>query len=574
MKRTALAFALAAALLVPGTSAAFDANKPDEVALAFLPFEPEREEDAAISFLLEDYVQAHLSRKIKHPVHTGSALQPALLDGVEACVVDADCLVLLGGQFNASLVVRSTVFRSGAELQLETEWFATGNGIRVGRERVSFAPGGEDEMIAALVRGFETYFDTSLRVTSANRAGEGGVINDDGSDEERAARLEERNTKRVSSRRSDFDATEDDSNFERSDPTADLRRLVGDDDDADEPPKKTRKVQRRREDAQPVGRGSSRGEDEDEALDDPEPARTTRKRPPARSAASDPGPAEEDDLDLDAFEESGRTVATYADAQRQGYGRREYERYVNSGQTFADYDDRRWANGMRLGIKVGGTYGYGYLMRRYASTIFIRVGGVRTDEYHWERLGANHAGGVSLGVSFAPVDVFGIEVDFAVLATQQSLRREYDSHDSGGNVGEVVPEDQATAHVAIDIIGRAFIFPKRRFKLSPGLGASIFVMSGYEFEENLEGQLEYSERPTAGLIGLSPVVGVRVSATPFLTIFADVMATIWLYQGHTYFQDHQLFGTSEPFLAEEHRQIPFEPIPLHGRLNAGVAIMF
>ena len=121
MTRLLLSVALAATLLPVGAAFGSDADNPDSVAVAFLPFEPDREEDAAISFLLEDYVQANLSRKVRHPVHMGPELQPALVNGVDACVQDVDCLMLLGAQFNASLIVRASVLRAGAALQLDTE---------------------------------------------------------------------------------------------------------------------------------------------------------------------------------------------------------------------------------------------------------------------------------------------------------------------------------------------------------------------------------------------------------------------------------------------------------------------
>ncbi len=585
MPRLFLTVALLATLLPLGTAFAFDADKPDSVALAFLPFEPEREEDAAISFLLEDYVQANLSRRIRHPVTMGPELQPALLNGVKACVADADCIMLLGAQFNASLVVRASVFRSGSELQLETEWFTTGNGVRVGRERFTFEPGQEKAMVDGLATAFETYFDSSLRVTHANRAGEGGVVGDTGDQGDRLAEYRERGEKRVSSRRQDFDDDRDDVS-ERSDPTADLRAVVGDDDDADEPPRG--RADRRREDrsAAPVGNRDADDDVEEDDRDDrasrsgradrssPDRSRPDRSRPDRSRSA--PGEEDDDDLiNLDANDPTGRSVATYADAQRQGYSRREYDRYVNSGRTFSDYHDARWTLGKRFGVRIGGVYALGYLTRRYASTIFIRVGGVKTDEYAWERLGFSAAnGGFNIGLMFAPADVFGVEADFSVLATSQDLRREYDSHTQGSNVNQVTPETHATAHIGIDITARAFIFPKKRVKLSPGLGATFLVMAGYNFDDVAEGQLDYTERPTTAVIGITPVVGVRIAATPFVHIYVDLAGTAYLHQGDTNYEDHLLFGTSEPYLTEDKKQVPLNVIPLMARLGGGVQLLF
>ena len=594
MTRLLLAFVLVAAALPVGSALAFDADQPGSVALAFLPFEPEREEDAAISFLLEDYVQAHLSRRIRHPVHMGPALQPALMQGAEACAVDADCLMLLGAQFNASLVVRCAVFRSGAELQLETEWFTTGNGVRVGRERVNFEPGDERKMVDALATAFETYFDTSLRVTGANRAGEGGIVDDVSDQDERAAEYRARSEKRVSSRRQDFDDDRDDPGFDRDDPTAGLRAAVGDDDDDDVRSRSERKrTPRRREDRSSVPYGV---EDEDEDLDESESrdddrssrsdrsSRTERADRPVRTEradrgrkpARDPSGTQDDDyIDLDVEDDGGRSVATYADAQQRGYSRREYERYAGSGKTFSDYDASRWALGKRFGVRLGGVYGIGYLTRRYASTIFIRVGGVKTDEYAWERLGFSAAtGGFSLGIVVAPADVFGIEADFSILVAQQDLRREYDSHDQDSNINEVTPEVQPTAHVGIDVTARAYLFPKRRFKLSPGLGLTFLVMAGYNFDATAEGQLEYTPRPTTAVIGLTPVVGVRMAATPFIHIYVDLAGTVYLDQGDTYYEKHLLFGTVEPYLTDDKKQVPLPVIPLMARFGAGVQLMF
>ena len=593
MTRLLLAVVLSAVLLPALPALAFDADKPDAVAVAFLPFEPEREEDAAISFLLEDYVQANLTRRIRHPVHMGPALQPALMQGTDACAAEPDCIMLLGAQFNASLVVRSSVFRSGSELQLETEWFTTGNGLRVGRERVNFEPGQERAMVDALTTAFETYFDTSLRVTGANRAGEGGIVDDVSDQEARAAEYRERSEKRVSSRRRDFDSSEDDSAPRRADPAADLRAAIRDDDDAEEEEDRSKRSRtpRRREDhsAVPYG-GMGDEEDEDDEgsddLDEPDQGGTNRSNRSTRGDRANrssrdrspaPGPSgEEDDLiDLDADDDRGRSVATYADAQRQGYSRREYNRYAESGRTFSEYQAARWSLGKRVGVKVGGVYGVGYLIRRYASTTFVQINRVKTDEWAWERLGFSPAtGGFDIGIMVAPADVFGIEADFSLLIAQQDLRREYLNEDGRSNIGEVVPEVQPTAHVGIDITARAFLFPRRRIKLSPGFGLTFLVMAGYDFGIPTEDQLAYTPRPATVVIGVTPVVGIRVAATPYIHIYVDLSGTAYVDQGDAYYEEHQLFGTVTPRLTEDHRQIPLPVIPLMARLGGGVQLLF
>ncbi len=563
-----LRYVLLILLLVPSSAAAFDARNPDSVALAVMPFESPREEDQAITFLLEDYLKANLSRKIRHPVSAGDDLSPALPDSAEACVADALCLELLGGQFNASLVVRVQVFRTGPELQLETEWYATGNGVRVGRESATFEIGDEKSMVESFQRWFQLYFDSSLRVTPANRAGEGGVIRRT-EDDARSEDLRRAKEKKVSSRRSDFGSSrEDDDRFDRSDPLADLRR-----DEDDEPRDKPRRAERRadrRSDPAPI-------EEDYDDLDEPEPEpkpRAKTRRPAERRA--DPTPVEEDEfIDLDAEEESGGTVNTYTEAQRLGYGKREYQRFATSGETLQDFDDRRWAFGKRFHLRVGAYYGMGYLTRRYASTIFIRVGGVKTDEYAWERLGMSFVNpGISFGVGFNPVDVFGIEFDASFMLAQQDLRREYDSQDLGSNVGDVAPEVRPSGHAVFDILARFFIFPKKRVKLSPGLGATILVLQGFSFDDQTADQLEYSSRPTAAVVGLTPAVGGRFSVSPFVTIYADLSATIYLSQGETNYEEHQVFTGTEPLLEDEKKQVPLPVIPIMGRLNGGVMILF
>lgn len=558
-----LRYVLAIVLLLPSAAAAFDARNPDAVALAVMPFESAHEEDQAITFLLQDYLKANLPRKIRHPVSAGDDLSPALSSGPESCVADALCLELLGGQFNASLVVRVQVFRSGPEIQLETEWYATGNGLRVGRETTAFEIGDEKAMVDSFQRWFATYFDSSLRVTPGNRAGEGGVIRRD-EDEGRSADLRRAREKKVSSRRSDFGSAEsDDARFDRDDPLADLRRVGGDDDkSADE---KSRAA--RRDDPAPI--------DEDYTdLDEPEPraeARSARSRAPDRDAAPD----EDGFIDLDAEEQVGGAVNTYTEAQRLGYGKREYQRFSKSGESLPDFHDRRWAFGKRFHLRVGAYYGLGYLTRRYASTIFIRVGGVKTDEYGWERLGMSYVNpGISVGVGFNPVDLFGIEFDASFMLAQQDLRREYDSQDLGSNIGDVAPEVRPSGHAVFDLLARFFLFPKKRVKLSPGLGATILVMQGFSFDDQTAEQLEYSSRPTAAVVGLTPAVGGRFSISPFVTIFADLSATIFVSQGETNYEEHQVFTGTDPLLAEDKKQVPLPVIPIMGRLHGGVMLLF
>jgi hypothetical protein len=612
--------------------AQFDPRKPDGVGILFMPFETDREADRSVVFLLEDYLQTWLPRKVRHPVISGNQALPAIPQGASACLADSLCVQMLGGQFNVSLVVRSTVSRAGSDLRLDAEWFATGNGLKLARESTSFPSGQEKAMVEAVASWFTKYFDASLRISPENRAGEGGVVGGGSDDRERLEDYQRARTKKVSSRREDFGESDERQLFDRDDPTADLRRALDDEDDPypdrrsedrderagrsnssssssrssgsrdsdelppvddeeledlDDPnPSRSRSGASSSDSSSPARSSSSRSssssrdsrlvdedlsspssssrDEEDEDLDAPEPTRASARADRRRDA---------DELDLDASDRRGRSTGTYDDAQRAGYGPREYRRFTRSGATFEEFQSRRWAYGGRFHLRVGGYYGFGSLWRRYATIVFVRVGGVKTDEYMWESLGwtwFNPGGGLGFGVS--PVDLLEIEYEFSVMYGKQDLRREYDSHEIGTNY-PALPESRASLHVLNDLRARFFILPRKRVKPNAGIGATILVMSGYKIPP--EPPLDYSPRPAAAVVGLSPVAGVTVAATPFLSLYVDVVPTVYLTQGAAKYQDHQLFnGAIEAYLPAEKMQVPLSTIPMMARVAVGTMIMF
>jgi hypothetical protein len=581
--RLALLLLLLTTLWPRIADAQFDARKPEEVGLAILPFEPERTEDKSVAFLLEDYLQAKLPRLTKHPVFTGRDLVQAVPSGNEACLDDPFCVRLLGGQFNVSLVTRVQMFRTGEEITLEVAFYTTGNGLLIGRENTGFATGEEKAMVDAFNGWFQLYFDTSLRVAPENRAGEGGLLGGGEKSEEQEERREDYErgrTKKVYSRRTDYGNQPDDVEFDREDPTGDLRALVGDDDDDQESGK--RRGGRRAEteyDVQdddldlddpyadeddPYADEDDPYADEDDPYSDPgdKPGRKTRPK------------AGDDGIDLDARERRGDSVASYSDAQRAGYSAREYKRYTASGTTLETYAEHRWDMKGRFYLRAGGYYGGGWLTRRFATVVFVRPGGVKTDEYAWERLGPGKYGnpGGSIGFGFAPIGLLAVEVDLGLIYAQQDLRREYDSNDIGTNIPQY-PQTKDTAHFVADVRARFFVPALKRVKFTPGLGATIIVMQGFQIAA--EEPLNYTSRPTTGVFGITPLVGLVLSPTPFLSLAIDAQPTIYLTQGAANYEEHMLFnGETEPRLPESDKQPPIEGVPLMVRGGVTAMIMF
>jgi len=577
---------LVAALLLPTAAhASFNKSKPKDVGVVFMPFEAARAEDDALAFLLEDLVGAKLMRTIRHPVHTGRNVTIALTGTPATCLREPDCVRLLGGQFNASLVVATIVTRSGSEVRIATEWYTTGNGYKVSRESASFPVGQEDQMLEALAGWFQTLFEPSLLVTPESGASEGGVIGGV-DDQDRIEDLRRAKEKRVSSRREDFDAGSRRDDVD-SDPTADLRSAVGDDDDDDY-----------------GSGGSARDEPDDIDVsdldpiedDEPEPdpvatrsERTTKTKPAkTRStrrdepAYDDPGDVDldavdddepEEELGLSAADDTGDSVSNYMDAQRLGISKREYNRMAKTGLPFEEFVARRWAHGGRFHLRVGGFYGFGGLTRRYSTTIFIRAGNTKTEEASWESLGGSAVNpGGTIGFGFAPIDLLEIGLDVSVMYGQQDLRREYDGHETGTNI-PAVPASAPTAHVAVDLAARLLLGPKRKVKIAPKLGATLIFMAGYDIVS--EAPLEYTDRPPAAIVGVTVGVGALVSLTPFVGLDFDLSGTVYVAQGAANHEAYDFYGgVTEPYLNQELLGQRLPSIPVMGRFTVGPRFFF
>ena len=320
--------------------AQYGQSNTDEVGLAFFPFETEASADRSLAFALEDYVQRNLGGQIAHPVFTGRETSRALQGGIEDCVADPFCVRLFGAQFNSSLAVRVKVIRVDGEVQIETEWYATGNGIRLGRENTAFTEGDDKALVNAFSTWWELYWETSLRVSPESRAGEGGVMDDSRSNETWYERTERESRERRggeeprAGRREDFDSDRDtEALFDRDDPTGDLREIAEGGDDRDRDDRDDRRKRDRKNDTPEYRDG-------DEDLDS-----DTRSTPKRRSTpgAGRRSPRKKDEIDLDARERRGDSLSSRNSAEQSGMGNREYKRYSSSGLLFDDYMVRRWA---------------------------------------------------------------------------------------------------------------------------------------------------------------------------------------------------------------------------------------
>ncbi len=605
MRRTLFSAAplllLALALLLPSiASAGFNQRKPAEVGVVFMPFEAAKAEDDALAFLLEDLVGAKLMRKIRHPVHTGRSVTVALSGTPATCLREADCVRLLGGQFNSSLVVAAIVSRTGSEVRIATEWYTTGNGYKVSRESATFPVGEEELMLDALAGWFKELFDASLLVTPDSGASEGTVIG--GADDEgRAEELRRGKEKRVSARREDFGSSRPDDSELRGDPTDDLRAAVTEDEDDydDEPPPRTTGRTSPRDEPDPVDVSDLDDEPEEIA----EPVRTERKTPaakkqrnprreersydePARDEPGDVDLDEPDDVDLDvedepdddglslsADDDTGDSVSNYMDAQKLGISKREYNRMAKSGQPFEEFVARRWAHGGRFHLRVGGFYGFGGLTRRYSTTIFIRAGNSKTEESAWESLGPSAVNpGGSIGFGFAPIDLLEIGVDVGVMYAKQDLRREYDGHETGSNI-PAVPASAPTAHIVLDVAARLLLNSKGKVKIAPKLGGTFLFMAGYDIVS--EPPLEYTDRPPAVVVGVTLGLGALVSLTPFVGLDFDLSGTVYVTQGAANHTAYDYFGgVTEPYLNQDLLQPRLPAVPVMGRFTVGPRFFF
>lgn len=593
MRRTLLSatplLLLALALAMPSTAAAgFDTRKPGEVGLVFMPFEAAKAEDDGLAFLLEDLVGAKLMRRIKHPVHTGRGVTIALTGTPATCLREPDCVRLLGGQLNSSLVVAVIVSRSGAEVRIATEWYTTGNGYKVLREATSFPVGKEELMLEAIAGWFDQLFDASLLVTPESGASEGAVIG--GADDEgRAEELRRGQEKRVSARREDFGSSAPDDSELRSDPTGDLRSAVREDEDEVD-------------DRQATGGRDARDEpdpvDVSDLDDEPEevkeaPAPRAQRSTPAAKTQRNPRREEptydepDDDVDLDSRDDepeeeglslssdddTGDSVSNYMDAQRVGIGKREYNRMARTGLPFDEFVARRWAHGGRFHLRVGGFYGFGGLTRRYSTTIFIRAGNSKTEESSWESLGpsAVNPGGY-LGFGFAPIDLLEIGVDVGLMYAKQDLRREYDGHETGTNI-PAVPASAPTAHVVVDVAARLLLLKNRKVKIAPKLGGTFLFMAGYDIVS--EPPLEYTDRPPAVVVGVTVGLGALVTLTPFVGLDFDLSGTVYVTQGAASHTSYDYYGgVTEPYLDQTLLQPRLPSIPVMGRFTVGPRFFF
>ncbi len=576
-----------AALLLPAKAAhAFDARNPSSVGVVVMPFETARDEDESLGFLLEDFLKTNLERRLRRPVHVGTDVVPALTGRPRDCLVDQDCVRLLGGQFNSSLVALVVVRRSGDTVTLDVDWYTTGNGLKVSHETTSFASDRTKEMLAAFSMWVDRLFDASLRVKAENRAEVGGLLTSDDRDQSSRRRDYERGRRKtVSSRREDFERSGRSEVSTREDPTAGLRALVGDEEE-DEEPRRDARRDRERELAEEDLVLEEPDEEEDIDLDDDldEPVRS----PPARTRTAPP-PRREPvrETRLDADDTRGDALAGYNDAQRAGYGPRETKRFQRSGLDFPSFHERRWGFGKRFHLRVDFAYALGGLTRRYSSLVHVRAGGVKSEEYSWESLGLSFLNpGVRIGFGVAPVDIFEFGVDVGIMYGTQALRREsIDESDPAETVVSICteadcPEDAtwktaSTSHVSVDFGARFFIIPRGRVKPWAGIGGTLLVMAGYEIEP--DGKFDHTNRAPAVLFGVTPQGGVAISASPFVSINIGVQGTFLAAQGNASHVGDEFFNGTTPELSgipEATKEIPHRAEPWMLRVFVGPMILF
>jgi len=574
----ALLFGLA--LLAPSIAVAqFDARKPKDVGTVFMPFTAISEDDDSLAFLLEDLVGAKLLRKVRRPIFVGRDVTVALTGTAESCLRQPECVQLLGGQFNASVVANVLVQRAGSDVQLDVDWFTTGNGLKAHQESFSFPVGQEDLMLDELARVIAELFEPSLLVTPESLAQEGGVLGGR-DDSARIAELARGRKKKVSSRREDFGTASTNSDLEGDTP-GDLRAVVGEgEDEEDDEPRAAKKAKKKGRES------SSKTQDltadvsdfeEEESARDPEPLDGAEDEQEADITLDDVEDDIEDDgpeeISLRADQDRGDSVSNYMEAQRLGISKREYNRMAKSGLPFSEYQARRWAFGKRFHLKVHAFCGFGGLTRRYATTIFIRAGNAKSEEFAWESLGASWVNpGGQIGFGFAPVDFLEIALDVGVMYAQQDLRREYDGHETGSNIPQE-PASAPTAHVIADLKARLLILPKRKVKIAPHLGATMIFMAGYNIVSS--DNLQYTSRPAAFVIGVTAGAGVVVAITPFVGLDIDLSGTVYVTEGAAKYDEYTYFdGVVEPYLDPAKLGPRLPSVPVMGRLTVGPRFFF
>ena len=591
---------LALALLWPSAGMAqFEADNPASVGVVILPFTLEYAEDSGLAARLEKVLSARLRARIGRPVFGAVDVLPAIDAGVAKCLADSHCISFMGDQFNVSLVLHVSMRKTGEELTLAVDFYATGNGLRLATERVTLAEGDEGALLTAFAGWITEFFDASLLINAESLAGQGGIIGRSDEEENRLAdELERSHRKELSSRRDDFVAQRDDLDstsetevgFDRSDPTAALRSVAEGADSSSRARSRSRSAERAsppRNQPRQQSRQDERARPTQDDIDlddlDEDMQPSPRKRRKGRKAARQ----RKSSISLDHSKTSGRSVRSYSEAQRAGLGVREYKRFTRSGLTMDAFLDRRWAHGRRFHVRAGGYYGLGWLTRRYATIIYIPATGQKTEEYGWESLGFSALNpGFSLGLGYAPLDFLEVELDVSFMVAQQDLRNEYiwQGADVPTNRGQP-PRNQRTTHVLVDLRARFFVNPLSRVKFSPGIGLTVAMMGGYQIED--EGPLVYSQRPVAGVIGLTPMVGMTAALSPFLSLYVDLLPTIILNRGAAKYEDLLLYNgeTERVGLQESDLNPPligcggsqgegFSSCPLLFRVAVGTMIMF
>ena len=626
--------------------AQFNARDSASVTLVLLPLSPTAETDPNIPYVIEAYLDPRLARSLRRGVSLGDEVQKVLrlndVSSVSDCVSDRECVRLLGSQFNASLLVDGVIDQRGDNLRAALTWYATGNGLAVRRDQIDFALGKEKVLLDALVKGHKELFPTSLKLASENRAGEGGFIAL--SEQENRERREEieRNTIEAQYGERDRERDDDDRDrrrddrvdtdrlMDRSDPTADLRALVGEGDEGKDrgttarPKPKRRKQDRSRDTASRAapderddvdlstfddGYDDSRRDRrvrDDSADDTDRRSRSDRRDDSARGSdqrdredryssrddrRSSRSSSSDDDEPLDLYESAraqsgddelgrrdlspdrGDSDVNHAEFLSRGFSEAEYRRFVNKGWTIDEYAQKRWSFAQRLRLTLALNYGLGYITRRYSNTIYVRAGNSVSDEYNWESPGfaANGIGG-TLGVGFLPVDGLEVGADVTVMYGEQKLQLQYASDDLGTNIQAPV-QTRPVPHFVLDVGARAFLPPLSRFKVTAGGSFTLLFAQGYAISD-VQPPLIYSSRPAAIYVGATPRVGLNVALNPHVTLGLDVLFTIWFTRGEAQFEDELVHPGETAHLLSDQKAPPPPTQPILLRAVFGPTFVF
>ena len=158
------------------------------------------------------------------------------------------------------------------------------------------------------------------------------------------------------------------------------------------------------------------------------------------------------------------------------------------------------------------------------------------------------------------------------------MKREYERQDGRTNGTEnegrgPIPNTQATLNFAADVRARFFVFPERRFKLTPGIGITILALAPFNITP--EASFSYSPRPATAVVGLTPVFGFNVALVGRLSFFLDGSITVYLDRG---LADDEFVNppetASEYLGTASYVDIQAPSQPLMGRITVGVSIAF